>query len=50
MKKFVIGEYKYEEDEEYLEYLEREKREAHTSIYDDYRENPNLDKWRWTKK
>jgi hypothetical protein len=39
MKKFFIGEYKVEEDKEYLEYLEREKREAHLSIYDDYCEN-----------
>lgn len=36
--------YNYEEDPEYLEYLEREKREAHTHIYDDYLENPNLTK------
>lgn len=39
MEKFFIGEYKVEEDQEYLEYLEREKREAHMAIYDDYREN-----------
>lgn len=40
MKKFFVGQYKVEEDKEYLEYLEREKREAHISIYDDYLENP----------
>lgn len=34
--------YDYREDPEYLEYLERERKEAHLSIYDDYLENPNL--------
>lgn len=42
MKKFSISEYKPEEDKEYLDYLERERRESHTHIYDDYLENPNL--------
>jgi hypothetical protein len=34
-------EQKRDEDKEYLEYLEREKREAHTHFGDDYLENPN---------
>lgn len=31
--------YNYKEDKEYLEYLEREKREAHLTIYDDANNN-----------
>jgi hypothetical protein len=30
--------YNYLEDKEYLDYLEREKKEAHMYIYDDWRE------------
>lgn len=33
------GTYNPEDDKEYLEYLEREKKEAHYSIYDDYLNN-----------
>lgn len=39
MEKFIIGKYKPEEDKEYLEYLEREKKEAHMTIYDDCNDN-----------
>lgn len=31
--------YDYREDKEYLEYLEREKKDAHLTIYDDYLES-----------
>lgn len=41
MKKYTIGQYKVEEDKEYMDYLEREKKEAHTHIYDDCFDNPN---------
>lgn len=37
-------EMKRDEEKEYLDYLKREKKEAHMFIYDDAAENPNINK------
>lgn len=34
-----INKYNWQDDPEYLDYLEREKKEAHLRIYDDAQEN-----------
>ena len=41
VEKYSIGKYNYKEDKEYLDYLEREKKESHMRIYDDAYDNNN---------